>query len=132
MMLLRYIMRITPLISNKKGVILIEALIGITILSIALTAYVSALSTTSIAVRKANVRVTAQILARSQLEHTMSQPYIVAPTSYSTITSVASGYSVTSNATAIAGRDDDIQMITVVVNFQGTQVAVLEDFKLSL
>ena len=125
-------MRKIPLLSNAKGVMLIEALIGITILSITVTAYVSALSTASIAVRKANVRVTAQILARSQLEHTLSQPYIVAPTSYPTITSVASGYSVTSNATAIAGRDNDIQKITVVVNFQGTQVIVLEDFKLSL
>lgn len=125
-------MRKSPLFSNEKGVMLIEALIGVIILSIAVTAYVSALSTTSMAVGKSNTRVTAQILARSQLEHTLNQPFVVAPTSYTIITPVASGYTVTSDATAITGRDSDIQKITVVVNFNGSQVAVLEDFKLDL
>lgn len=116
---------------SEGGFALVEVLLALAILTIAVGAYVSALSTSSIAIRKADRRNTAEILARSQLEHTKAQAFAIAPTSYPSMASVPTGYSVLSTAVSVTGRDDNIQEVTVIVQFQGNQVLTLTDYKLN-
>ncbi len=104
---------------------------AVAIMTIAVTAFLAAFSTGSLAVRRADKGVTAENLARSQLEYTKSQAYVVAPASYDTITPVPAGYSISSDATSVAGRDANIQKITVTATRDGKVLLVLEDFKLN-
>ncbi|MCZ6789995.1 MAG: hypothetical protein O7D33_08710 [Chloroflexi bacterium] len=121
----------TFVLPGEKGASLVESLIAVAIMAIAVTAFLAAFSTGSLAVRKLDKGVTAETLARSQLEYTKSQVYDVAPASYDTLTPVPAGYSISSNATSIGGRDANIQKITVTVSRDGEVALVLEEFKLN-
>ena len=115
--------------TGQKGVGLAEAIVAVAITAIAITGLLSALSTGSLAVRRIDRRVTAENLARAQLEDTKSQPYIIAPASYAIISPLPDGYSITAEGSALAGGDDDIQKVTVTVVHNGETAAVLEDYK---
>ena len=117
--------------SDQKGSTLAESLIAISIVAIAIIPFLAAFSTASINIRNVDRQVTAENLARSQMEYTKSLTYLVAPASYATFSPIPSGYSVASNATTISGRDGNIQRITVVVEQQGTVLVTLDDFKLN-
>ena len=121
----------TSALPSEKGASLVESLIAVAIMAIAVTAFLAAFSTGSLAVRRADKGVTAENLARSQLEYTKSQAYVVAPASYNTLTPVPAGYSISSDATSIAGRDANIQKITVTATRDGNVLLVLEAFKLN-
>ncbi len=123
--------RIRRLFSAERGVSLVEVLIAVAILTIGTTAFLSAFSTSSLAIRQESRRVTANSLAISQIHDTRSQSYLVAPSSYSTISDAPQGYSLTSDATAIAGKDDNIQKITVTVKLNGRTITVLEEYKVN-
>ena len=114
---------------GEKGLALVEVLIAVAILAIAITTYVSAFSTSAIAIGKEERRVTAKAFAISQLHHTRAQAFQAAPIAYPTLTPPSPNYTVTSDATAIAGKDDNIQQVTVTVQFNGRTLSVLEDFK---
>ena len=101
------------------------------ILAIAVTTYVAAFSTSSIAIGKESRRVTAKAFAVSQVHHTRAQAFQIAPVAYPTITPPSTSYTVTSNATAIDGKDANIQQITVTVQFNGRTLSTLEDFKVN-
>lgn len=128
---IRYLGKKSSLLSGEKGASLAEVLIALAILAIAVTPFLAAFSTGSLAVGKADRQVTAENLARSQLEYTMSQPYLGAPVSYGTITPVSAGYSISADAKAISGRDANIQRITASVRYDGEVLIALEDFKLN-
>lgn len=117
--------------SGEKGASLVESLIAIAILAIAVTTFLAAFSSGSLAVGKADKRVTAETLARSQLEYAKSQTYVVAPVSYDVISPLPAGYSISSDATSITGRDENLQRITVTVERDGKVLLALEDFKLN-
>ncbi len=116
---------------GQKGFGLIEVLIAVTILSIAATAFLGAISTSAIAINKQDRKITSEAIAVSQMNHTKSQAYLVAPTSYPIIPSAPTNYAVTSDATAIAGRDSNIQLITVTVSREGNTLYTLEDYKVN-
>ena len=118
-------------LSSEKGASLVEALIAVAIVAIAVIPFLAAFSTGSLAVGKADRQVTAENLGRSQMEYTKSQSYAVAPASYDIITPLPASYSVSSDATAVSGRDANIQKITVTVQHDGKVLVVLEDFKLN-
>ena len=115
-------------LGSQRGITLVESLIAVTILTIAGTAYLSALSTSLVAIAREDRRVTAESLAWSQLEDTRSRNYVDGATSYPTIAPVPQPYTVAADATPISGRDN-IQKITVTVQFRGRVVRVLEDLK---
>ncbi|MCH8061727.1 MAG: prepilin-type N-terminal cleavage/methylation domain-containing protein [Chloroflexi bacterium] len=119
------------LLSGQKGFGLIEVLIAVAILSIAATAFLGAISTSAIAINKQDRKITSEALAVSQINHTKSQAYQIAPASYPIIPSVPSNYAVTSNATAIVGKDGNIQLITVTVSRGGNTIYTLEDYKVN-
>ena len=73
-------------------------------------------------------RVTAENLARTQMEYTKGLAYLAAPAAYATI-SAPSGYSISADSASVSGRDADIQKITVSVSYDG-DTFTLEDFKL--
>ncbi len=106
-----------------------EALIAVGILGLALTALLSAVSTGSMAVSRTEERVTAENLARSQLEYTKSQPYQPLPASYATVTPYPDDYAIAVTADVAPGGDSSIEKITVTVTRNGKELLVVEDHK---
>ncbi|MBM3156623.1 MAG: hypothetical protein FJ004_04995 [Chloroflexi bacterium] len=105
---------------------MVESLVAVAIAGMAITALLAALSTGSIAVRKADKQVTSQNLARTQIEYIKGQPYSV---SYSKISEPA-GYSIGIATSGIGNRDGNIQRISVTVSYEGGNY-ILEDFKVN-
>ncbi len=114
--------------SGQEGVGLVETLIAVAILGVTLVVLLTAISTGSIGVATTEERVTAENLARSQLEYTKSQAYVTAPASYATVTP-PTGYAVTAAATSIPGGDSSIQQIMVTVTRDGETLLTVEDYK---
>jgi Tfp pilus assembly protein PilV len=114
---------------GEEGIGLVEALIAVGILGLALTALLSALSTGSMAVSRTEERVTAENLARSQLEYTKSQPYQPLPASYATVTPSPADYAVAVTADVAPNGDSSIEKITVTVTRNGKELLVTEDYK---
>ena len=79
---------------GEEGVGLVETLIAVAILGLALTTLLSAVSTGSLATSRSEERVTAENMARSQLEYTKSLPYQPPPASYAAVTPSPGGYAV--------------------------------------
>jgi Tfp pilus assembly protein PilV len=112
----------------EEGVGLVETLVAVAILGTTLVVLIAAISTGSIGVATTEERVTAENLARSQLEYTKSQTYVTAPASYATVTPPA-GYAVSAEAASIPGADSSIQQITVTVTRGSETLLTVEDFK---
>jgi type II secretory pathway pseudopilin PulG len=117
-------------LSSERGVGLVETLIAVAILGLTLTVLLAALSTGSMAVSRADERAVAENLARSQLEYTKSQAYVLLPAVYATVTPPA-GYAVAVDATAVPGADTAIEKITVSVSRDGRSLLSVEDFKVN-
>jgi type II secretory pathway pseudopilin PulG len=115
-------------VSSERGVGLVETLVAVAILGMTLTVLLSAVSTGSLAVSRADERAVAENLARSQLEYTKSQAYVAPPAVYATVTPPV-GYSLTVDATSIPDTDDAIEKITVSVSRDGRTLLSLEDYK---
>ncbi len=115
--------------TSERGAGLVEALIATAIVGVGLTALLAALATGSLAVNRSGDGVTAENLARSQMEYAKSQVYRPAPAEYKLISPVPDGYVISALASPISGRDQDIQRITVTVTRDGQTVAEIESFK---
>ena len=115
---------------HEKGFTLVETLVAVAVMGTAAVALLAALSTGSIAVAIVEEKVTAEGIARSQLEYTQSLPFQVAPAIYFTTTPPA-GYGVTAEAFPVAGTDDDLQRVVVTVYHQGAQVRTAEAYKMN-
>ena len=117
--------------AHQRGVSLVETLMAVTITGIAVTALLWALSTGSMAVRTIDHKTTADTLAKAQMEHTKDQTFVSAPTTYTSVTPVPSGYSVSAQASSISGRDSDIQKITVTVTYDGDTILTIDGYKMN-
>ncbi len=113
---------------GQAGVGLVETLVAVAILGVTLVTLLAAISTGSIGVATTEERVTAENLARSQLEYAKSQSYLTAPASYATVTPPV-GYTVSAEATSIPEGDSSVQMITVAVTRDGDTLLTVEDYK---
>jgi type II secretory pathway pseudopilin PulG len=114
---------------DEEGVGLVEALIAVAILGLALTALLSAVSTGSLATSRTKERVTAENMARSQLEYAKSLPYLMPPASYAVGTPYPGGYAVTAEAESIPNSDSTIEKIVVTVTRNGDTLLMAEDYK---
>ena len=114
---------------QQEGFGLVEVLVALAIVATAVIMFLTTLSTGSRTVALMYERTTAENLARSQLEYTKSQDFIIAPASYDTITSLPTDFTVSAQASAVEDRDDNVQKITVTVYRNGESTLVLEDFK---
>ena len=113
---------------GQDGVGLVEVLVAVAILGVTLVTFLTAISTGSIGVATTEERVTAENLARSQLEYAKSQAYLAAPASYVTVTP-PTGYAVSADATSLPEGGSAIQKITVTVTRNGEMVLTVEDYK---
>jgi len=115
---------------SEPGVGLLETLIAVGILSLTVVALLSAFSTSTRALSKGESKSTAENLAQNQMEYTESQPYLLAPASYSLLTPVPAGYAISVETEPVPGRDSKIQKVTVEVQRNGSVVFTLEGLKL--
>jgi prepilin-type N-terminal cleavage/methylation domain-containing protein len=96
---------------GERGFTLIEVLIALLILSIFVGAFLGGVGTSAKAVMLEDERVTAESLARSQIEYIKQQSYVVPSNGeahYARISNVTTGYSIwseTYNGTLVEGLD---------------------------
>ncbi len=122
--------RLRDLLSIEEGLSLVETLVSTAILAVVIVMLASAFSTGTMAVRKGDTRITAENLARNQLEHTKTLPYLPAPSSYASIAPLPAGYSLLSQASAVSGRDSNLQKVTVTVYREGKPILTMENLRL--
>ena len=125
---------------NQAGFSLIEVILAVGLVGIFSLSIPSALSGTSRATITTNKHITAESIARSQMDHVQNQPYDSANTTpvYSLIPDIPDSYSI---VTPMAARldpkgdgtdnDDGLQEITVTVKQNGKIVFTLIDHKLN-
>ena len=121
---------------SARGLSLIEVLIAVALIGIIAIAVLSALSTASAALIVADVRATAESLARSQLEYVKNQPYddINDPPEYTELPEIPDGYNINIEAVRLnlegdPDDDDGIQKITATVSRDGEEIITLEGYK---
>ena len=140
---------------SSRGITAIEVLIALALVGVIAIAFLSGLSTASMALIIADERATAESLARSQLEYVKNQPYNSADggeATYSKITGIPDGYTICSvnsgNQTVNCGANDDVigipwdsgnntavnednglQRIKLVISRDGEVKVTLEDYK---
>lgn len=106
---------------RQRGVILLETLVGIAVISTTVLAGLVALSTASIASQEVAENTQGSVAAVSQVELIRTLPYVATGGTYTSITPPA-GYTVTNTTSAYPGGNADIQNVTVTVNFNGEVV----------
>jgi type II secretory pathway pseudopilin PulG len=115
---------------GEKGITLVESLVAIAILGGGVLTLVLAMSGGALAVQENDQQVTAQSLARTQLEYTKNYPYDADATTYPAV-STPDGYTVTVGVSAVPDTDNDIQKITVSVSREGDVIMTTEDYKVN-
>lgn len=109
---------------------LVETLVAIAILSVGITAFMTSLSTGSIAVNTQGEQAIAQRLAQAQMESIKALPYDSTGASYNQI-SPPEGYTLSLDVDSTLYADSNIQRVSVTVLHQENQVLVLEDYKVN-
>lgn len=100
---------------GDKGFAFIETVVALALLGIIAAVLLSAVGTATKATMVADKQVTAESLARSEIEYIKSCDYQYSVTEYpidSTL-DIPSGWSVNTTVEALSDRGDDIQKVTV-------------------
>ncbi len=106
---------------RQSGIILLETLVGIAVVSTTVLAGIVALSTASVASKEVEEDTQAAVAVISQVELIRTLPYVTTPGTYATITPPA-GYTVTNTTAAYPGGNPNIQNVTVRVLYDGQVV----------
>ena len=111
--------------ADERGESLVEILVALAIIAIVITIFLAALSTGTFGVSVVCKRVTAENIARSQLEHVKESDFIAdyTPTAIS-----HPGYTAVISATTIY---TGLQLITVTVFYNDERVFAIEDYKVN-
>jgi Tfp pilus assembly protein PilV len=112
---------------SERGFSLIEAAVAVLLLGGCVLTLVMGMSGGALAVQKNDQEVTAQGLARTQIESVKNSAF---GSSYSAIAAPA-GYSVSVIVDSVPGADANIQQVTAVVMRDGSSVFTLRDFKVN-
>jgi type II secretory pathway pseudopilin PulG len=125
---------------SESGLALTEALVTMAITGLIITAFLFSMSTTSKAVMVSQQLVTAENLAKSQMEYLRSQLYDEAhnPPQYVALPAgdIPEGYTIVITAERLDPKgdgltnDDGLQKFSVVVNYDGTEAFKLEDYRM--
>ena len=116
--------------AEERGESLVEILVAVAIMAIVLTIFLSALSTGTLSVGVVHERVTAENIARSQLEHAKHSDFI-SGTNYYTPTEISDshpGYAAVISATTIYTYTG-LQLITVTVSHNSEPIFTIENYK---
>ena len=116
---------------RENGTGIVEVLVALAIAGTAIVMFLTSISTGSRSTGAMFERITAENLARSQLEYAKSQDYIYAPASYDTIAPGSPDFTVSCAASSVADRNNNIQKITVIVYRNEVSVLQVEDFKVN-
>jgi len=123
---------------SERGLGLVEAVISVAITGVSVIAFVTSLSTGSIAVQEQEEQVVAQRLAASQLEVVKAQGYIQTadydpgnPASSYPVIDAPPGYSVSVSVTSIPDTDTEIQKITVTISHESENILTIADYKVN-
>ena len=129
--------------ADERGMSLVETLVTLAIVAIVLTGFLVALSVGSFGVSVVSQRVTAENLARAQLEYTKNYTYTAGATSYPIIEhredypitiDISYWNSGTGEFVSEPGVDDGacgMQFITITVSYHGEPIFRALDYKLS-
>jgi len=121
---------LNKIFGDEWGLTLVESLVTVAIISIALTAFAVALSTGSLAVGESDEEVTAQGLARTQMEYTKGYPYKIGATTYPTV-NATKGYSIAVSVTSVPGGNANIQKVTTNISRGGQVLLTIADYKVN-
>jgi len=130
---------IRQIVHDQNGVALVEELVSVAIIGLGIVILIAMITTGVLGARQVDDKVSAEVLARSQLELVKDAAYQADPSSspYPAVAAVP-GYSVTlnidywhaGNANFQSGlRNDGLQRITVTVSSGGTQLVQLAEYK---
>ncbi len=115
---------------NERGVSLLEAAAAVLLLGGGVLTMVMSMSGGALAVQKDDQEVTAQGLARTQMEYVKECPYDVDAETYPSV-SAPEGYAVSVSVAAVPEANQDIQKITATVTRAGSAVFTLQDYKVN-
>jgi type II secretory pathway pseudopilin PulG len=129
--------------ADERGASLVETLVTLAIVAVVLTAFLAALSVGSFGVSVVRQRVTAENLARAQLEHTKNYTYTAGATSYPIIEH-REDYPITIDISywdpgtgefvsdpAVDDGACGMQWITITISYHGEPIFRALDYKLS-
>ncbi len=118
-------------LQDERGLTLVESLVTIAIVGVALVAFAVALSTGALAVRESDQEVTAQSLARTQLEYIKGYSYDPGATTYPTVNTTGD-YSISVAVVPVPDTDySNIQKVTANISRDGQVLLTVEDYKVN-
>ena len=113
---------------NENGFSLMEMLVAVSIVGIAFSVFMTALSISSLSVGTLNEATVAQDLAQRQIEQLKSAAYDSTGASYTLVTA-PSGYTIGLAVNSAIYADNKIQKLTVTISHNAQQVLVVENYK---
>jgi len=113
---------------DERGIGLAESIVAVGLLGVGVVAFITMLSTGSLAVKEQTQQTTVQQLAQSQLETIKAAPYDVTGASYPSI-STPPDYSVAFVVDSTIYAGSAIQKITVTVSKSSEALLTLEGYK---
>jgi Tfp pilus assembly protein PilV len=125
-LLIKGIKSLKQVLCDVHGIALTEALVAMGILAVVAVAYLMGMSATSKAVMVSQERVTAENLAKSQVEYIRSQEYQDDPQQYLEV-DTPNGYGIYIQGDVV---EVGLQKLTVVVDRDGAEVLRLEDYRM--
>ena len=114
--------------ADERGESLIEILVAVAVMALILTVFLSALSAGAFSVAAVRERVTAENIARSQLEHVKETDFIAGTDHYTPTAISHLGYTAVISAATII---TDMQWITVTVFYDGEPTFMIEEYKVN-
>ncbi|MBI3954129.1 MAG: prepilin-type N-terminal cleavage/methylation domain-containing protein [Chloroflexi bacterium] len=119
-----------PALADDRGFTLVEWVVAIGITATALVAALVGIAVASRSAALADERLTAGLLARSQLESIKAQPYATPPDSYPAV-GAPPGYSVQVQTLTVPGADANIELVRVTVYRQGQALESIESYRVN-
>jgi len=126
---------------GERGVTLIETLVAIVVLATVGATMVAGVFTVIKSDESVRTRIAAESLARYELEYIKTMTYLNAPWTYilpgtppswdlahSNLPPGYADYTVTVSASTIAGYDEDIQKVSAVVRYKGSQLLEVDTY----
>ena len=139
-LLLKSYIYIRRIVQNERGIALTEAIVTMAVTAMVISAFLFSMSTTSKAVMISQELVTAENLAKSQIEYTRSQLYdeVHNPPEYLTLDAldIPAGFTVLITAERLDPKgdgtqnDDGLQSLTAIVNYNGVEAFRLQNYRM--
>lgn len=115
---------------NEGGSTLVEALVAIAILGGGVLTMILSVSGGALAVQENDQEVTAQSLARTELEYVKNCAYDPGASTYPPI-SAPTGYGISVGVSAVPGGNTNIQKVTANITRDGAVIMTVVDYKVN-